>query len=129
MRKTFSVPAIAALIALPLAFGPTDASASCQGRKNTGTAIGAIGGALLGNAIASGGGKTGGTIIGGLGGAVVGHEIAKGGCAPARTAYRTTRTRYATNTSNYAQPVARKVYYDQYGNPIVATPASGYYAR
>ena len=124
MRKTLSLTALAALVAIPLAFGPSEASASCQGRKNTGTAIGAIGGALLGNSVSKGGG---GAVIGGLGGAVIGHEIAKGGCAPARTAYRTTRTRYATNTSTQAP--ARKIYYDQYGNPLVANPTSAYYAR
>jgi uncharacterized protein YcfJ len=44
---------------------------------NTGTIVGAIGGALVGNAVSSGGGKTGGTLIGaGLGG-VAGHQIAK----------------------------------------------------
>jgi uncharacterized protein YcfJ len=45
--------------------------------RNTGTAIGAVTGGLLGNAVSSGGGKTGGTIIGAGLGAVAGHEIAK----------------------------------------------------
>ena len=113
MRKTFALTALAALVALPLVAGATDASASCQGRKNTGTAIGAIGGALLGNSISKGGG---GAVIGGLGGAVAGHEIAKGGCGPSRHAYyRRGHSRYA---SNYAP--ARKVYYDQHGNPVAA---------
>jgi hypothetical protein len=125
MRKTLSISALAALVALPLAFGATDASASCQGRKNTGTVLG-------------GGGKTGGTIIGGLGGAVIGHQIAQSGCAPARTAYRTTRTtnRYASSnrypsTERYAseQAPVRKIYYDQYGNPIIPASAPAYYAR
>ncbi|HEX5378934.1 MAG TPA: glycine zipper 2TM domain-containing protein [Phenylobacterium sp.] len=44
---------------------------------NTGTIVGALGGALVGNAVASGGGKTGGTLIGAGVGAVAGHEIAK----------------------------------------------------
>lgn len=44
---------------------------------NTGTVIGAVGGGLLGNAIAGHGNKTGGTIIGAGVGAVAGHQIAK----------------------------------------------------
>lgn len=99
--------ALAALIALPLIGGATDASASCRGRANTGTAIGAVGGALVGNSISRGGG---GAIIGGLGGAVLGHEIAKGGCGRSRHAYyRHSNTRYAA---------ARPTYYDQKGRPV-----------
>jgi uncharacterized protein YcfJ len=114
MRKTFALTALAALIALPLVAGATDASASCQGRKNTGTVLGGVGGALVGNSISKGGG---GAIIGGLGGAVLGHEIAKGGCGASRHAYyRHGHSRYASN----ATP-ARKVYYDQRGNPVTPT--------
>jgi uncharacterized protein YcfJ len=107
MRKTLTTTALAALIALPLIAGATDASASCRGRANTGTALGAVGGALLGNSISRGGG---GAIVGGLGGAVVGHEIAKGGCHRTRHAYyRHSNSRYAAN---------RPVYYDQRGHPV-----------
>lgn len=121
MRKFFSLPAVAAFIALPLIVGPTDASASCQGRKDTGTVLGGIGGALIGNSVSKGGG---GAVIGGLGGAVIGHEIAKGGCTSARrVVYRKAPARYAT-TPSYQQP-ERKVYYDQYGNPLVS-PAPVY---
>ena len=45
--------------------------------RNTGAAIGAVTGGLLGNAVSRGGGKTGGTLIGAGVGAVAGHEIAK----------------------------------------------------
>ncbi|WP_304167704.1 glycine zipper 2TM domain-containing protein [Phenylobacterium aquaticum] len=44
---------------------------------NTGTIVGAIGGALVGNAVSSGGGKTGGTLIGAGVGGLAGHQIAK----------------------------------------------------
>jgi uncharacterized protein YcfJ len=44
---------------------------------NTGTVVGAIGGALVGNSLSHGGGKTGGTLIGAGVGAVAGHQIAK----------------------------------------------------
>jgi uncharacterized protein YcfJ len=108
MRKTITLTAMAALIALPLIAGSTDASASCRGRANTGTAIGAVGGALVGNSISRGGG---GAILGGLGGAVLGHSIAKSGCGHSRHAsYRHSHTRYAA--------ASRPVYYDRRGNPV-----------
>jgi outer membrane lipoprotein SlyB len=50
---------------------------SSRGARNTGTAVGAVGGALAGNALAGGGGKAGGTILGGVAGAVIGHQVAK----------------------------------------------------
>ena len=115
MRKTLTLTALAALVALPLIAGPTGASASCQGRKNTGMVLGGLGGALLGNSISKGGG---GAVVGGLGGAVVGHEIAKGGCGSSRHAtYRRGHSRYASETD-----ANHKVYYDRYGNPV----SSGY---
>jgi len=116
MRKTLSLTALAALIALPLIAGPDPASASCQSRKNTGTVLGGIGGALIGNSISRGGG---GAIVGGLGGAVLGHEIAKSGCGPSRHAYyRNNRGGRFASTQSYG-PV-RPIYYDQYGNAVVA---------
>lgn len=115
MRKTLTTAAMTALIALPLIAGASDASASCRGRANTGTAIGAVGGALLGNSISRGGG---GAVIGGLGGAVLGHEIAKGGCRRSHNAYyRRANGRYAD--SRYAS--GRTVYYDQKGRPVTST--------
>jgi uncharacterized protein YcfJ len=50
---------------------------SSRGARNTGTAVGAVGGALAGNALAHGGGKTGGTILGAVAGGVIGHQVAK----------------------------------------------------
>ncbi|HLZ75431.1 glycine zipper 2TM domain-containing protein [Phenylobacterium sp.] len=50
---------------------------SSRGARNTGTAVGAVGGALAGNALSHGGGKTGGTILGAVAGGVIGHQIAK----------------------------------------------------
>ena len=46
-------------------------------KANNGTLIGAVGGGLLGNAVAGHGSRTGGTLIGAGAGAVAGHEIAK----------------------------------------------------
>jgi uncharacterized protein YcfJ len=44
---------------------------------NTGTAVGAVAGGLLGNAVAARGVKTEGTVLGAGVGAVVGHQVAK----------------------------------------------------
>jgi uncharacterized protein YcfJ len=122
MRRTFGLTALAALVAAPLLLGATDASATCQDRKTTGTLLGGVGGALVGNSISHGGG---GAVIGGLGGAVLGHEIARsgGGCAT-RTYYRTSRTRYASQRGPVQAPprAVRKVYYDEYGNPVASAP-------
>jgi len=112
MRKTFITAALAATAALTVAGAATDAGASCRGRANTGTAIGAVGGALLGNSISRGGG---GAVIGGLGGAVVGHQIAKSGC---RTTTRHAYYRHSRHHSAYAATGGSRVYYDRYGNPI-----------
>ncbi|HEX3701650.1 MAG TPA: glycine zipper 2TM domain-containing protein [Phenylobacterium sp.] len=109
MRKIISSTAIAALAALPLLAGASQAAASCRGRANTGTAVGAVGGALLGNSISRGGG---GAVIGGLGGAVLGHQIAKGGCHSSYTRhayYRRHTVRHHT---------ARVAYYDAQGRPV-----------
>jgi hypothetical protein len=127
MRKALSLTALAALLALPLIAGPTSASASCQGRKDTGMVLGGLGGALLGNSISKGGG---GAVVGGLGGAVVGHELAKGGCGGSRHAYyRRGHSRYAESDN---RSPARKTYYDQHGYPVTSAydaPRSDSYPR
>ena len=92
--KTSGLAAIIALSALTFA---TQADASCQGRKTTGTILGGVGGALLGNAVSHGGG---GAVVGGLGGAVVGHQIGKDGCN-SRTAYTTTNRHYSHRVAYY----------------------------
>ncbi len=121
MRKFLALTALAAAMSLPLIAGPTAANASCESRKTTGTVLGGLGGALIGNSISKGGG---GAVVGGLGGAVLGHEIAKSGCGGSRhAAYRNNRSRYASQQGYGPAP---KVYYDQYGNPLV-TPAAAVY--
>jgi uncharacterized protein YcfJ len=78
----------AALAAATLTFVAAPVAAEAQGRRvlvcdtskkqrNTGTAVGAVAGGLLGNAVASRGVKTEGTVLGAGVGAVVGHEVAK----------------------------------------------------
>jgi len=102
-------------MALP-ALAPSQAdAASCRSRKTTGTVIGGLGGALVGNAISKGGG---GLLIGGVGGALVGREIGKSGCHRTRTVYYQGGSgSRAPAQSARTQPV-RQVYYDQRGNPV-----------
>jgi len=121
--------ALASALAVPLLTAPGAASASCQDRRLTGTVIGGIGGALIGNSIARGGA---GAVIGGLGGAVVGHQIAGAGCGRyRREAYYRDRPRYRTayRSDSYVdgarRPASgmRRIYYDQFGNPVPIGPA------
>lgn len=82
------ITAILAGAALSVAALPALAEAQHRGKRvlvctttkkarNTGTAVGAVSGGVLGNVIAGGGNKTEGTLIGAGLGAVVGHQVAK----------------------------------------------------
>jgi osmotically inducible lipoprotein OsmB len=75
-----------------LILGASAADAGCQGRKTTGTVIGAGAGGVLGNVITHGSvvGTVGGAVVGG----VAGHSIA------------------ASNCYNYRH--GRRGYYDRY---------------
>lgn len=119
MRKTPAILLATLLVAAPTMFGATQASASCDGRKNTGALIGGLGGALLGNAVSRG---DTGTVIGGVGGAVIGHQIAKSGCNTRRTYSRNYRTSRSGVPAAYASRQPTRVYYDQYGNPVGVQP-------
>ncbi|HEY7852700.1 MAG TPA: glycine zipper 2TM domain-containing protein [Caulobacteraceae bacterium] len=86
-----------ALASLTLAFAPGEAAArrhhyhhyrhyaqyhhyyrSCRGHANTGTAVGAVGGGLIGNAVTHG--SFTGTVLGAGAGAVAGHEVGRRSC-------------------------------------------------
>jgi hypothetical protein len=100
-------------IAFPAMLAPSEAdAASCHSRKATGTVVGGLGGALVGNAISKGGG---GLLVGGLGGALIGRQIGKSGCHRTRTAYYDSGSRMPAATR--PAPV-RQVYYDHMGNPV-----------
>ena len=118
MRRILMAAGAAALLAVP-----ATADASCKGRKNTGTAVGAIAGGLLGNAVAGRGVKTEGTLLGAGVGAVVGHQVAKSGCTSSRRV--TARSRTYARTGDYRPasyaPVCRwerRPYYNQYGELV-----------
>jgi hypothetical protein len=120
MKRILIAGALAAALALPMMAAPTAANASCSGRKLTGTVIGGVGGALIGNSISRGGA---GAVVGGLGGAYLGHEIAAHGCGRARASadgYYHTSSRGRGDT---VQP-ERQVYYDRYGAPMGRGAAS-----
>jgi osmotically inducible lipoprotein OsmB len=78
-----------------LVLGASAAQAGCEGRKTTGTVVGAGAGGVLGNVI------THGSVIGTVGGAVVGgvagHSIAASNCR-----------------SHYYYHHGRRGYYDRY---------------
>ena len=126
MNRTTLLGGLCAAFALTLAAAPGSASASCSDRKATGTVLGGIGGALIGNSIARGGG---GAIVGGLGGAVVGHEIAGSGCRSYRHyGYRDDRSRrgYYSGPQAYADRPRQTVYYDSRGQAISPSGGAGY---
>jgi uncharacterized protein YcfJ len=77
---------VLAISCLALGMAATAADAGCRGRKDTGTAVGAVGGGVIGNVITHGSaiGTIGGAVVGG----VAGHSIASDGC------HRSRETRY-----------------------------------
>ncbi|WP_395670780.1 glycine zipper 2TM domain-containing protein [Phenylobacterium sp.] len=100
MRRIFIATGVAALIAIPAA----PAYAAC---KTTGTAVGAIAGGLLGNAVAGRGARTEGTLLGAGVGGLLGREVAKSNCGNKRRVYRSARADYRS-----ARPV-RYASYDR----------------
>src|SRR3954466_15799731 len=60
-------------------------AANCQGRRDTGTAVGAVGGGLVGNAASRG--SAGGTIAGAVLGGVAGNLIGGNNCEQRSSRY------------------------------------------
>lgn len=88
LRNKLIASATLAVAGLTLAAAPIAAQAqthrhrvlvcgASRHARNTGTAVGAVAGGLIGNSVSHHGGKLGGTLIGAGVGAVAGHEIAK----------------------------------------------------
>jgi hypothetical protein len=128
MRKHILAAGIAAVVLIP-SFAM--AQETCQQRsenRTAGTVLGAIGGALLGNAVSSHGGKTGGTIIGGVAGAAVGSNLAKGphDCVHAYGYYDNEGAWH----DNHVDRTVAYGYYDRQGEWIDGAPpgVSGYAA-
>jgi uncharacterized protein YcfJ len=97
-----------ALAVLALAVTTMEAQAvNCQGRRDTGTAVGAVGGGLVGNAASHG--NTGATIAGAVLGGVAGNLIGGNNCVQQRYS-----SGYYRRHRHYdARGVA--FYYDRYG--------------
>jgi len=76
----------------------TAADAGCQGRKTTGTIVGAGAGGVLGNVITHG--SVVGTVGGAVAGVVAGHSIAPSNCTYHR--------------HRYSYRNGRRGYYDRY---------------
>ena len=92
---------MAALAAGCVTFAAASADASCQGRKTTGTVLGAAGGGVLGNVITNG--SAVGTVAGVVGGGLVGHEIGRSGC--------TRRVAYSHHRRYYVDRYGHRHYY------------------
>jgi uncharacterized protein YcfJ len=77
MRRTMMIAGLVAAMAVPsLATARTYCDQRAHDRRVTGTVLGAVGGALIGNAVS----HRNGALIGGLGGAVVGNQLARTKC-------------------------------------------------
>ncbi len=79
MRKLITLMALG--LTLAAAATPALASNACERDKHDakvgGTLLGALGGAVVGSAVAGRGNKTGGALIGAAGGAVVGNQLSR----------------------------------------------------
>ena len=98
---------LCALAAFALGLTTVTAQAvNCQGRRDTGTAVGAIGGGVIGNAATHG--NTGGTIAGAVIGGLAGNVIGGSNCVQQRdTRQYEPRRHYDSHGVAY--------YYDRYG--------------
>ena len=116
MRSIAMIAGLAmAIVAAPAA------EAACQKRTN-GTVIGALGGALLGSAVAGRGDRTEGALIGGAAGGLVGNQVSKCKRAPSRSASRArARSQQSAAYSPPRAPTCRyenRAYYDAYGDVV-----------
>jgi len=112
--------AMIAGLAIAVAAVPAASQAACQKRTN-GTVIGALGGALLGSAVAGRGDRTEGALIGGAAGGLVGNQVSKCRSAPKRT-YSSARS---YDRAAYDRPrgpascrMETRAYYDAYGQRV-----------
>jgi uncharacterized protein YcfJ len=80
---------IIAISVLAIGTAATAANAGCEGRRSTGTAVGAVGGGVVGNVITHG--SLVGTAIGAVGGGLIGRSAASDHC---RSHYYHHRTGY-----------------------------------
>jgi uncharacterized protein YcfJ len=132
MRRTLLAAAGLALAVTSAAEARSRCEAYAHDRRVTGTVVGAIGGGLLGGAVAGHGSKGTGALVGAGLGAVVGNNLSRVSCdreayyrrhrthyararAPAAAGY----PRYAAGTAGACHYVSRP-YYDQAGRLVYA---------
>jgi len=131
-RMLFAVGVSLAVAAGSAAQARSGCEAYAHNRKVTGTVVGALGGGLLGGAVAGHGSKGAGALVGAGLGAVVGNQMSRVSCDHRR--YRTARyhPRRSPYTSGAAYAGANAVnssascryvtrpYYDQAGQLVYA---------
>ena len=113
IKPWITAASLVGLCAVSLAVS-APAHASCRDDKTTGTILGGVGGAVIGNSISRGGG---GAILGGLGGALIGRSIAGSNCRHTHYAY-SDRRYYGPPPPTGPAPGPATLYYDPYGNPV-----------
>jgi uncharacterized protein YcfJ len=79
------IAGLAAAMAAPSLADAESCQSHAHDRKVTGTVVGGVGGALIGNAITH---NTTGAVLGGVSGALVGNQIAREKCGERRADYR-----------------------------------------
>lgn len=90
MRDILKITAVALGV---LGAGATGASADCHSAKTAGTALGVVGGGVVGNVITHG--SVIGTLAGAAGGGFLGHRLSGNGCH--RVAYYHHHRHYYTD--------------------------------
>jgi hypothetical protein len=120
--RWFASAGLMAAMALGAVVAPDTARASCSDRKTTGTLLGGVGGAVIGNSIARG---PGGIILGGVGGALAGRAIAGSTCGHERRAEYRRHWRgygpYPEGSQFVEGPPPPPAYFDQRG--VLIQPA------
>jgi len=85
-------------------------AANCQGRRDTGTAVGAVGGGIVGNAASHG--SVGGTIAGAVLGGVAGNIVGGSRCAQREPVLHTERRHHDSHgVAFYYDRNGRRHYY------------------
>lgn len=69
---------LAAISVVALGAMATAADAGCEGRRDTGTAVGAVGGGVIGNVVTHG--SVVGTVAGAVGGGLIGRSVGSDNC-------------------------------------------------
>jgi uncharacterized protein YcfJ len=129
-RMLFAAGLTLAIATASTAEARSGCEAYAHNRRVTGTALGALGGGLLGGAVAGHGSKTEGAVLGAVAGGVVGNQLSRTSCdytihgSHASTRSRT-RTAPAANQDAAAGTTGacryeNRPYYDQTGRMIYA---------